>query len=194
MAIRREILLIVILLVIIAVLVKLAEFVVKLNVEETDASKFVLEDLRTKYPAADIAVMSMTSKYNDLGGKYFEVKARVTQNADGPCPDRSHIFYNYPVQNFVPQPKEVITANCAVCTEGICNIAFAEEAVIASHTLGGTDAVRYYLVANQNAVPAVTEKSDTWLVKWDSATSAASYLAEIHRNGTVVSVREIAKE
>ncbi|MDD5340147.1 MAG: hypothetical protein PHV13_02770 [Candidatus ainarchaeum sp.] len=193
MAIRREILLIVVLLVIIALLVKLAEFVGTINVEGADASKFVLEDLRTKYPTADIAIMSMTPKYNDQGGKYFEVKARVTRNADTPCPERSHIFYNYPQQNFVPQQPEVITTNCAVCAEGICTIAFAEEAIIASHSLPGTSAIQAYLRVNQNAVPAVTEKPDAWLVKWDSATAAMSYSVEIHRNGSVMNVTESSK-
>ncbi len=192
MAIRREILLIVVLLVIIVVLVKLAEFVSTMNVEETDASKFVLEDLRIKYPTADLAIMSMTPGYNERGGKYLEVKARVTQNADSPCPERSHMFYNYPVQNFVPKPPEIITANCVVCTEGICTIAFPEEAIIASHTFPGTGAVRAYLVENQNAVPTVTEKAESWVVRWDSATAGSSYVVEIHRNGTVASITALS--
>ncbi len=196
MAIGREILLIIILLVVLAVLVKVIEFASAMNVVVPDASKasnFVNEDLRTKYPTADIAIMSVTPKYNDQGVKYFEVKARVTQNPDGPCPERSHIFYNYPQQNFVPQPKETITANCAVCAEGICSIAFAEEAIIASHSLSGTGAIQAYLRANQNAVPAVTEKGDTWLVSWDSATATTSYRVEIHRNGSVLNVTQFVK-
>ena len=102
MAIKRELLLIVALLLVIAVLVKLVEFF-QVNVVEGDASKFVLEDLRNKYPTADIAIMTITSKTNDNNQRYFEVKARVTQDPDTPCPERSHIFYNYPAQNFVPQ-------------------------------------------------------------------------------------------
>ncbi|NYZ73640.1 hypothetical protein H0O00_00700, partial [Candidatus Micrarchaeota archaeon] len=137
MAVTREILLIVLLLIVIAVLVKLIEFF-QINVIESDASNFVREDLHAKYPMADISVMTIVPKYNENGGKYFEVKARVTEDAETPCPERMHIFYNYPEQNFVPQTPEVITHNCAVCMEGICTIAFPEEAIIASHTLQGT--------------------------------------------------------
>ena len=110
MAIRREILLIVLLLLVIALLVKLVEFF-QVNVVEADASNFVLEDLQTRYPAADIQIMTITPMYNERGGRYFELKAKVTEDAESPCPRRSHLFYNYPVQNFVPQQPEIITSN-----------------------------------------------------------------------------------
>lgn len=192
MAIRREILLIVLLLLVIVVLVKAIEFF-EINIVEADASKFVLEDLHSKYSTADIAIMTITPKYNEMGSQYFEVKARVTEGADTQCPERSHIFYNYPVQNFVPQPPEVITSNCVVCTEGICTVAFQEEAIIASHTLAGTDAIKSYLRANPNAVPTVTEKSDSWLVTWDSATANSYYIVDLHRNGSMLSVTALSK-
>jgi hypothetical protein len=194
MAVRRELLLIIGLILVIAVLIKLIEFF-QVNVVESDASKFVLEDLRTKYPAADIEIMTIIPKTNENGARYFEVKARVTEGANTSCPERSHIFYNYPRQNFVPQLPEVITADCAVCAEAICTIAFPEEAIIASHTMAGTAAVRGYLNENQDATPLVTEKSggDSWLVRWDSG-SATSYLTvEIHRNGTILGVSEAQK-
>ena len=90
--------------------------------------------------------MSIKKMVNEHGQKYFEVKAKVTENPETKCPGRKHIFYNYPAQNFVPQPPEVITSNCAVCVQGICTIAFPEEAVIASHTFAGTEAVQDYLL------------------------------------------------
>lgn len=194
MAIRREILLIVLLLVVIALLVKLIEFF-QTQVVEADASNFVLEDLRNKYPTANITTITITPKYNERGGRYFEVKAKVTEDAETPCPRRSHLFYNYPVQNFVPQPPEVITSNCVVCTEGICTIAFPEEAIIASHTFTGTEAVHSYVTTNQNAIPTVKENpdSDSWMVTWNSATAGSSYVVMIHRNGMILKVTELRK-
>lgn len=189
MAVRRELLLIILLILVIALLIKVMEFF-KANVVEGDASRFVLEDLASKYPGADIGVMTITEKSNDAGGRYFEVKARVTEDADTPCPKRSHIFYNYPAQNFVAKTPEWITTDCTVCGDGICTIAFPEEAIIASHTLAGTDDVADYLRANTGAVPSVTEKfeSDSWLVEWGSPGAASSYAVTVHRNGSVLSV------
>ncbi|MFH0884315.1 MAG: hypothetical protein V1861_01235 [Candidatus Micrarchaeota archaeon] len=194
MAIRRELLLIIGLILIIAVLIKLIEFF-QVNVVEADASKFVMEDLRNKYPGADISIMTIIQKTNPGGAQYFEVKAKVTENPNSPCPERSHIFYNYPAQNFIPQPAEVITSGCSVCNEGICTIAFSEEAIIASHTFPGTGAVTSYINSNDAVSPSAAEKVDTesWLVKWDAPGALTYYLVNVHRNGTILSVNEVAK-
>lgn len=195
MAIRREILLIIGLLVLIGVLVKVVEFANTMTAGVPNASKassFVTEDLQTKYPTASIGIMAVTLKYNGQGKQYYEVEARVTQDPASPCPQRSHIFYNYPEQNFVPQPTEVVTAKCSVCTEGICNLAFPEEAVIASHTFPGTEVIQSYLKANNDAAPAVTQNGDDWLVQWNSATASASYVVEIHRNGSILNITRLS--
>jgi len=192
MAVRREVLIIVALLVLIALLVKLIEFF-KVEVVEGDARDFVLEDLREKYPDAEIEILSITPQYNQYEDRYFEVKARVTEYPDTPCPERSHIFYNYPVQNFIPQLPDVITSGCAVCTEGICVIAFEEEAIIASHTLPNTSSVESYLRYYQNAVPGVNEGGDSWTVTWDSEDATYYYVVAMHRNGTVTSVERLEK-
>ncbi len=190
MAIRRELLLIVVLLIVIALLVKLVEFF-QVNVVEGDASKFVLEDLRSKYPTADISILQITPMTNDNGQRYFQVEAKVTQDPDTPCPERSHIYYNYPAQNFVPQPPDVITHNCVVCAEGICTIAFPEEAIIASHTFQGTGAVQSYLTQYPNAIPAVAEKADSWEVTWSSQSANQSYVVDIRRDGTISGVQAV---
>lgn len=192
MTIRREIILIVILLAVITLLVRAIEFF-QINIVEADASKFVLEDLYIKYPNADIGIMSISPRSNQNNAKYFEVKARVTQNPGGQCPERSHIFYNYPTQNFIPQPPEIITKGCNVCTEVICTIAFPEEAVIASHTSRGTEEVRAYLVLNPNAASSVSEQKDSWIIRWDYSAAASYYLVTISRNGSVIGIKRMAK-
>lgn len=194
MAIKRELLLILGLILIIAALIKIIEFF-QVNVVEADASKFVMEDLRNKYPGSDISIMTISQKTNPNGANYFEVKAKVTENPSSPCPERSHIFYNYPAQNFIPQPAEVITSGCSVCTEGICTIAFSEEAVIASHTFPGTSAVKSYINSNDGVGLAVAEKvsTESWLVKWDAGGALSYFLVDVHRNGTVLSVKEVQK-
>jgi len=193
MAIRREIIIIFVLLISIAVAVKLLEILSANFGGTADASKFVLEDLHSKYPGADVAIMSIVPKTSAGGSHYVEVKTRVTQDALTPCPKRSHIFYNYPVQNFVPQTPEIITNACQVCTEAICNIAFPEEAIIASHTLQGTDAVGSFISAYPDAYPTADEGADSWLVKWDSPSAQYYYQVELHRNGTILNVKRMVK-
>ncbi|NYZ76976.1 hypothetical protein H0O02_01530 [Candidatus Micrarchaeota archaeon] len=193
MATRKEIIVLIILVLLIVLLVKLAEFY-KTNVVEADASKFVFEDLHSKYPNADIEIMSMRDGYNDAGEKYFEIKTKVTEGAFTPCPERMHIYYNYPVQNFVSQPTEYITSNCRVCTGGTCTIAFPEEAIIASHTFAGTEAVHAFVTESEAAYPSVVEGSDRWTITWDSPVSTHYYAVIVGKEGTLVSAEDIQKK
>lgn len=158
---------------------------------QAEATSFVLDDLKSKYPESQTEIMTIVNKTNDNGGSYFEVKARVTQNPNTPCPDRSHIYYNYPLQNFVPQTPQIITRDCHVCTEGICTIAFDEEAIIASHTLNGTTDVQNYLMQNRMATPLVRQNNDTWAVDWTSNASEYGYEVVMHRSGRILNVQRI---
>ena len=193
MANTREIAILVVLILAIVLLVKAIEFF-KPDVQEADASKFVVEDLHSKYPTADIEIMVIRELHNDNDEKYYEIKAKVTKDPLTPCPERMHIFYNYPVQNFVTQPTEYITRNCQVCTEGTCTIAFPEEAVIASHTFEGTEAVHDYITQYDDAVPVVSEADDKWTVTWDSKEASSYYIVTLGINGKIESVKEIEEE
>jgi len=189
----RQVLLVLAVILTIAVALKIMEFF-QSNVVESDATRFVIEDLHANHPDADITIMNITPKYNAEGKRYFEVKARVTDDAFSPCPKRSHIYYNYPVQNFVPQPPEIITsANCRVCTAGICTIAFPEEAIIASYTFNSTDDVRRYVDANPSSIPTATETSDSWIVKWDASGADSYYVVKVRRNGSAIAVQSFPK-
>jgi hypothetical protein len=187
---NSKIILVLVGLLILAAVIKFAGLFQK-PATEADATNFVIDDLRSKYPNADLQIMNIANKTNVDGGNYFEVKARVTQNADSSCPERSHIFYNYPIQNFVPQTPEIITQNCRVCTEGICTIAFREEAIIASHTFNGTSEIGSFLSLNPNARPNIREGNDSWTVDWFSNTSDYGFEVVLHRSGRVLNVQRV---
>ncbi len=191
MVTRREIIVLIVLILFIAGFVKFVELF-KTNIVGADASKFVLEDLRSKYPNAEMEIMSINEKTNNAGEKYFEIKVRVTEDAFTPCPKRMHIYYNYPVQNFVPQPTEYITKNCTVCTEGTCTIAFPEEAIIASHTLAGTEEVRQF-IKDRTVYPTVSEENNLWRVIWDSPSSIYYYVVTVEKDGGVSLVEKMMK-
>lgn len=190
MRITREIQLIAGLLILIIVLIALVDFF-KSDVEGADASNVVLEDLQSRYPEGDVSIMTIKQKQNNLGQQYFEVKAKVTLDYDTPCPERIHIYYNYPEQNFVSQPNEYITAGCQVCTEGICTLAFPEEAIIASHTFKGTEEIHDYVEEYPSAHADTSESNDSWIVRWNSALASFSYSVEISKNGKVLAIEKL---
>ena len=121
------------------------------NTQKSNAIEFVTQDLKANYPDADVEILLVNEKKGDGEEKYYEIKAKVTQGYQSSCPVRTHVYYNYPNQNFVPQAPEYITSGCKVCNQQPCIIAFPEEAIIASHTLSGTEEVRKFINENTTA-------------------------------------------
>jgi len=122
----------------------------------------------------------------------------VTYDYLSPCPRRLHFYYEYPEQNFVPSTPEEIAPGCLVCTEpGDCNIIFEEEAIIASHTLTGTEAVHEYL-QTYSATPAVAyypayhDEENVWVVDWDAEDAPYHLTVVIGKNKSTV--RAVEKE
>ena len=160
------------------------------KVSEQDAKSFFLEDLQEKYPAADVReVMEIIPATASDGSPYFQLKARVTNGLDTPCPERMHVFYDYPPKNFVAQPPEYITRGCRVCLDTPqCILAFPEEAIIASHTYNGTEKVAAFVNGNSDAEAQATALdtygnfSGVWIVGWSSASSGKGYTVVLSKS------------
>ncbi len=190
---RRELFAILVLILAVLFLMSVIEFY-KSNIEQSDARKFVMEELKSKYPSGDIEIISVQDA-NANGSKYFKINAKVTLNSAGPCPERMHIFFNYPEQNFVSQPPEYITKDCKTCvSKESCPILFPEEAIIASHTFEGTEEVQKYVNEEKGIFSLASEKEKSWLVTWDSPFSSYYYEVEISKNASVLGIKKIPKE
>jgi len=161
---------------------------------EGDAKKFFLEDLKEKYPGADVReiIEILPQKATD-GSDYFQLKARVTTGLNGPCPERMHIYYDYPPKNFVAQPPEYITRGCRVCIDvPVCILAFPEDAIIASHTYAGTEDVANFI--KQNADVTVDAQfmdeyksyKGIWYVTWTSVSATKAYVVVLSRSDNKV--------
>jgi len=189
---KNELIAIVLLILASVFLISIIDFYKK-NIEFSDAKKFVTEELKVKYPLAEIGIISVEEKNNN-GTKYYEIKTRVTKNAATPCPERMHIYFNYPMQNFVSQPPEYVTKNCKVCLEKQnCPILFAEEAIIASHTMPGTEAINEFIMDSVGAYPTVTENENSWVIQWDSQFTTYYYQVEISKSATLGKVEKNSK-
>ena len=158
---------------------------------QADAQKFFLEDLKDKYPGADVReIMEIIPMAAQDGTPYYQLKARVTSGMSTPCPERVHVYYDYPPKNFVAQPPEYITRGCKVCiNEPSCIIAFPEEAIIASHTYPGAEEVGQFMLGNSDAkaeqpvfMDSYNGYTGVWLVKWGSASSGVSYSVAVSKS------------
>ncbi|MFA5382017.1 MAG: hypothetical protein WC356_02545 [Candidatus Micrarchaeia archaeon] len=168
---------------------------------ETDARTSVLEDLKSHYgETAEFEILSINENIQNEGekGKYFTIKARVTINPETACPERIHLYYNYPEQGFVTQPPDYITKNCEICLgQPICQLIFNEEAVIASHTIEGTEKIKQYITQYPNAKPKVnppTNGQENWIVLWSSENADFYYIVEISRNAELINISTSFKE
>ncbi|VVB98555.1 Uncharacterised protein [uncultured archaeon] len=187
---KKEIIVTVLLAIVVVALILGMKFATG-SFEESDARKFVTEDLTTKFPGADkIEVVNFEQMANVSGGRYYSIKAAVIAGISTPCPTRTNYYYNYPVQNFVPAPPEYAVKNCRVCESSPCVIAFPEEAIIASHTLAGSQLVQQYITASRDAMPKVNRTQDTWTVAWTSSLDYG-YKVAVSDNGTIESVEKI---
>lgn len=151
------------------------------NMRTEDAKKLFLDDLQRKYPNADVREVFEITPQAGKNGTYYTLKARVSSNLIYPCPERLHIYYNYPPQNFVTQPADIITKDCKLCiNEPTCILAFEEEAIVASHTYPNTDTIASYIRAYPDAIPTASFASEydiyknVWIVKWDSKSAPYS--------------------
>lgn len=161
---------------------------------QEDAKKFFLEDLQGKYPDAEIREVSEITQLAAADGTpYYQLRARVTKGFSTPCPERLEVYYDYPPKNFVAQPPEYITRGCKVCLNvEKCVLAYPEEAIIASHTYSGAEAVADFVKRNADAKPSVSFEETynghfgVWLVKWSSAASGAAYTVVLSKNANVV--------
>jgi len=167
---------------------------------EEGARSFFLEDLKEKYPGADVReIVEILPAAASDGSMYYQLKARVTNGIATPCPERMHVFYDYPPKNFVAQPPEYITRGCKVCLDSpTCILAFPEEAIIASHTYNGTGEVAAFVKGNSDAkadalfLDVFEGTPGAWKVSWSSATNPVSYEVVLSKSqNSVLSVKRI---
>jgi hypothetical protein len=172
---------------------------------ESEVSAFVMEDLNSKYPNADVKeILEMKSSDSN---ESWEIKARVTFNYTSPCPVRMNVYYDYPRKGFVEKPPEYITRTCEVC-QGVttCILGTPEEAIIASHTLSGSDPVKSYLGSYSDAkasakfysdyIDPVEKKiyKDVWIVKWTSEKTNYGLIVLISNDAKILGIIQATKQ
>ncbi len=159
---------------------------------EYDARNFVINDATTKYPEAEIKVVSSNFTNNS-----WKMKVKATLGQNTPCPERIHLYYDYPALQFTTRPPEHITKNCEVCVNAPeCILVFPEEALIASHTLSGTEVVKGFLEQTPEATGKASflvsygNYENVWQVewgKWDGPEVQGIY-AIMDKNGRVLEI------
>lgn len=184
---RREIVLIVLLLAVLGALLYLSRSIK--GTSEADAKKFFLENLAQNYPNADVREITDVVSVDE---NTIRLKARVSSGLKTACPERMHIYYNYPAKNFIYE-VDTITSGCVVCRDvPKCILLWPEEAIIASHKYSGAERVAEYIKTYSDATPTAefmptyADSVNVWKVVWDSPSSPSSITAYLSQAGNSV--------
>ncbi|MFH1306081.1 MAG: hypothetical protein ABIH83_00285 [Candidatus Micrarchaeota archaeon] len=148
---------------------------------EVDAKKFFMEDLEQSYPDADVREIIYINKVGEGSDAYYLLRARVSNYLSTPCPERIEVEYQYPARNFLKTDEKVVSG-CQVCIDNRpnCHISYPEEAIIASHTYEGTEAVQQFLDNYPSAIPSASLLDEydggknIWKIRWTSKTTNTS--------------------
>ena len=148
------------------------------EIEKASVKDSVLLDAATRFPNADKVDIINVIRRNS--SKVLVV--RVTYDYNSTCPKRYHVYYTYPEGKFLPEHPVKASIGCDECKRGACKLTYEEDAIIASTSLPGTEAVRAFVERNKPSVK-VERKGLDWEVIWYNDEKAYDvYIPE--ENGT----------
>lgn len=132
--------------------------------ETISFDKSIISDAESKYPDADIIEIEGTE---NVGG-YNITNVRVTFNYTSVCPVRMRLRYKHPMFGYETGVPTYIIKDCVYKCEGTCIIASEEEAIVAAHTLPGTEIAQKFIqergMSKVNAKAIYHENEEVWSV------------------------------
>lgn len=111
------------------------------EVEQIEHDKTIIEDAKNRHPTADIIEIESV----DLMDNINVTSVRVSYYIDTICPERYRLRYKYPAFGYETGVPIVIVKNCEYQYTPDSVITFEEQAIVAAHTLKGTDEVKEFI-------------------------------------------------
>ncbi len=116
------------------------------EVEQLDPEKTIIEDAKSKHPTADIIEIESV----DVMDGTNVTSVRVSYYMDTICPERYRLRYRYPEFGYETGVPIEIVKNCEYKYTPDSVITFEEQAIVAAHTLRGTDEVKEFVGNGDN--------------------------------------------
>jgi len=132
--------------------------------DQVSFEKAIISDVEAKFPSADIIEIEGTSQVGGIN----VTSVRVTFNYTSICPVRMRVNYKYPSFGYETGVPLYLVKDCAYRCMGECVITGEEEAIVAAHSIPGTELVKEF-VGNGEGVKAkaVLLKNDSiWRVSF----------------------------
>ncbi len=125
----------------------------------------VVSDARAKYPDADLVEVEGESA---IGGHNITL-VKVVFNSGTPCPVRMRLKYDRDF-GFSTGVPTYIVKDCEYKCVGSCHITTEEEAIVAAHTLPGSEDISEFLLdyPDARAEARLDESKGLWIVDFTS--------------------------
>ncbi|MCX8205949.1 MAG: hypothetical protein N3H30_01840 [Candidatus Micrarchaeota archaeon] len=154
------------------------------QVDQLGFEQAIIKDARAKYPAADIIEIE---GHEEVGGTNI-TSVRVTFNYTSVCPVRMRLKYKYPDYGYETGVTSYIIRDCTYKCEGNCIITGEEEAIVAAHTLSGSQEASQF-IGDGTGIRAKAEKAgDNWQVTFTNADGKSLVVVVRAREPAIVSV------
>ncbi|GEM_PF-2116110 len=146
--------------------------------------KSIIADAEAKYPDADIIEI----EGREVVGGISMTNVRVTFNSTSICPVRMRLRYKSPDFGYETGIPTYIVNDCKYECVGTCVITSEEVAIVAAHTLDGSDDVKEFIGDGQGIVAKATydKLEDNWTVTFTKTDTGEAMRVVISAKNPVI--------
>ncbi len=158
--------------------------------EEIDPEKTIIEDATNKHPNADIIEIESL----DLMDGINITSVRVSYYVDTICPERYRLRYKYPEFGYETGIPIEIVKNCEYRYTPDSIITYEEQAIVAAHTLMGSDEVNEFIGAGENikVKTSFTSNTGVWKVTFENIlTNETMYVSLQSKNPKILNIEKL---
>ena len=163
------------------------------EVQNIELDKTIIEDAKSKHPSADIIEIESV----DLMDGINVTSVRVSYYTNSICPERYRLRYRYPDFGYETGVPIEIVKNCEYKYTPDSIITYEEQAIVAAHTLQGTDEVKGF-VGNGNDITVKTNYYSTtgiWEVLFHNEISNETMRVTVQaKNPKIIVIKKLELE
>jgi len=163
------------------------------EIQGIEHDKTIIEDAKSKHPTADIVEIESV----DLMDGINVTSVRVSYYTDTICPERYRLRYRYPNFGYETGVPIEIVKNCEYKYTPDSVITYEEQAIVAAHTLQGTEQVKAF-VGNGDNINVETnyyETTSVWEVIFNNEISNEKMRVTLQaKNPKIIVIKKIVNE
>jgi hypothetical protein len=161
--------------------------------EVIDHEKTIIEDAMNKHPTADIVEIESIDSMDGVN----VTNIRVSYYINTICPERYRLRYRYPEFGYETGVPIEIVKNCEYKYTPDSVITFKEQAIVAAHTLKGTEEVKEFVGNGENIFVETNyySNSEVWEIVFTNELTFEKMRVTLQsRNPQVLTVKKIMEE